>query len=128
MKAPYKTYSTYFKLMFIISIAALFSIGCNKKPKVVCATSDNVTYTKDIAPIIEVKCFKCHDAKSYKTKASHNKIYDYPSLKKMAESGLLMGSLTHKKGFIPMPYRAKQKIDTCAIALIASWINTGMKK
>ncbi len=127
MKISHCTYTTCLKSLFFIGLT-LVSIACNKKAKDLCNVSENVTYTNDIAPLIEVKCFKCHDAENYKTKASRNKIYDYPSLKKMAESGFLIGSLTHQKGFIPMPYRANKKIDTCSIALIAKWISTGMKE
>ncbi len=126
MKVSLNLYSACLKLFFIG--LTFISVACNKKPKKLCDISENITYTKDIAPLIEVKCFKCHDVENYKTKASRNKIYDYSSLKKMAESGFLIGSLTHQQGYIPMPYRANKKIDTCSIALIASWISTGMKE
>lgn len=111
------------KLAFLLIV---LTSSCNKGPK--CELSDNITYTKDIAPLIEVKCFKCHGPDVYKKKASRNKIYDYSSLKKMATSGFLMGSITHKQGFIAMPYKANQKIDTCSISLIQKWIETGMKE
>ncbi|WP_010523425.1 hypothetical protein [Aquimarina agarivorans] len=114
--------------VLIYSVIGLFLMACNNKPKVNCNTSEQITYTNDVAAVIEEKCFKCHAPDVYKQKASRNKIYDYQNLKKMAESGFLLGALTHKRGFVPMPYKANKKIDTCSIALISSWISTGMKK
>ena len=93
-----------------------------------CEQPDEITYTKDVAAVIEAKCFMCHAPDVYKKKASRNEIYDYKSLKQMAESGQLMGSITHQKGFIAMPYKKGIKIDTCSIQLIDKWIKTGMKK
>ena len=99
---------------------------CKKKPA--CATPEQVSYTKDVAPVIEAKCFMCHAPDVYKRKASRNKIFNYKSLKKMAESGQLMGSITHAQGFIAMPYKKGSKIDTCSIAIIDKWVKTGMKQ
>lgn len=104
----------------------LLTTSCNQKP--LCELPEEVTYTTTVAPIIEAKCFMCHAEDVYKTKASRNKIYTYESLKKMASSGILMGAITHQQGYIAMPYRKNEKIDTCAIATIAKWVETGMKK
>jgi len=46
----------------------------------------------------------------------------------MAESGFLIGAITHQKGFIPMPYKSGKKIDDCSIAIISKWVSTGMKE
>ena len=70
----------------------------------------------------------CHAPDVYKKKASRNKIFNYKSLKKMASSGQLIGSITHAKGFIAMPYKKGTKIDTCSISLISKWIDAGMKE
>ena len=101
-------------------------ISCNKKP--LCDIPEEITYTNQIATLIEEKCFMCHAEDVYKTKASRNKIFDYDNLKKMGESGQLVGSITHAKGYIPMPYRKGTKIDTCAIELIKKWVDLGMKE
>jgi len=117
--------SLIFKLLAAVTI--LFTLAsCGAKDE--CGLPEAVTYTKDIAPVIEAKCFMCHAPDVYKKKASRNKIFDYKSLKKMAESGQLIGSITHAKGFIAMPYKKGVKIDTCSIAIIDKWVKTGMKE
>ena len=116
--------------LFTIIAAQLFFLisSCNSKPKNDCKTPDTISYAKDIAPIIEAKCFMCHAPDVYKKKASRNKIFDYKSLKKMGGSGQLMGSITHAQGFIAMPYKKGTKIDACSIDLISKWVSTGMKE
>ena len=113
-------------LLFSAIIIVLSS--CNSKPKLNCKTPEVISYSKDVAPVIEAKCFMCHAPDLYKKKASRNKIFNYKSLKKMAESGQLIGAITHAKGFIAMPYKKGTKIDTCSIALISKWVNSGMKE
>lgn len=109
----------------IIQLSLLFN-SCNSKE--LCPLPETITYTKDIAVVIEEKCFMCHAPEVYKKKASRNKLYNYESLKKMGKSGQLLGSITHAQGYIAMPYKKGVKIDTCSIALISKWVNTGMKE
>lgn len=113
------------RLFTLSIILCLFLVGCGQKP---CPLPEQVTYTKEIAPLIEAQCFLCHAPEVYKTKASRNKIFDYSSLKAMGESGQLVGSITHATGFIAMPYRKGVKIDSCSIELIKKWVTTGMKE
>ncbi|AXT58837.1 hypothetical protein D1816_00225 [Aquimarina sp. AD10] len=97
------------------------------KNKISCQIPEEVTYSKQIKTIIETDCFLCHAQDVYKTKASRNKIFDYESLKKSGKSGVLIGSITHTKGYIAMPYKKGVKIDSCNIELIKKWVQTGMK-
>jgi len=113
-------------LVILASLFLLFLASCSNQPK--CDLPNAISYQKDIAPVIEEKCFLCHAPDVYKKKASRNKIFDYPSLKKMGESGQLIGSITHAQGYIAMPYKKGVKIDTCAILLISKWVNSGMKE
>jgi len=113
-------------ICFFVSFQLL--VSCKGESKPVCDTPKDITYTNQVAPLIEQQCFMCHAPDVYKTKASRNKIFDYPSLKKMGESGQLIGSITHAKGFIAMPYRKGTKIDSCSIALIKQWVAQGMKE
>ncbi len=119
-----KTFNYFFKALlgvFILSVT-----GCKQKP--LCELPTEVTYTQTIAPLIEAKCFMCHSQEVYKRKASRTKIYNYATLKEMGLNGALLGAITHQKGFVAMPFRKNEKIDTCSIALIAKWVETGMKK
>ncbi|MBW1297658.1 hypothetical protein [Aquimarina litoralis] len=111
-----------------VSVLFLLLNSCKGEPKEVCDIPENITYKEHIASIIEVQCFKCHAADVYKEKASRVKIFDYPSLKKMGESGQLIGSITHAQGYIAMPYRKETKIDSCVIETIKTWVNLGMQE
>ncbi len=116
---------TIVKLCIILSL--IISHSCKEK-ETECLTPEDVNYTNTIAPLVEAKCFMCHAPDTYKTKASRVKIYDYASLKKVGESGQLIGSITHAKGYIAMPFRKSEKIDSCSIVLFQKWVSSGMKK
>lgn len=128
MKNKKKSIISFVLITIAICQLQLVFNSCNVKPKIDCKAPKAISYKKDIAPVIEEKCFICHAPDVYKRKASRNKIYDYNSLKEMGESGQLVGSITHAQGFIAMPYKKGTKIDTCSIALISSWVSTGMKE
>lgn len=115
---------------FLIQLGIVFLVfSCGKKEKnVPCDIPPTVTYKTNIAPIIEQECFECHAKEVYKKKASRNKIYDYKSLKKMAQEGMLLGALNHEPGFIAMPYKKGKKIDACKIKIISAWVSSGMKE
>ncbi|KAA1248154.1 hypothetical protein [Aquimarina sp. RZ0] len=115
-------------IKIIILASFLVHYSCNGKVEKPCYTPDDITYTNQVSGLIEIHCFACHAPDVYKKKASRNKIFDYPSLKKMANSGQLIGSITHSQGYIAMPYRKGTKIDSCAIEVIKKWVKTGMKK
>ncbi|WP_271764884.1 hypothetical protein [Aquimarina algiphila] len=114
------------KKVIFLYLFLTISILNSCKEKVSCQIPEKVTYTKQIKTIIETDCFLCHAQDVYKTKASRNKIFDYESLKKMGESGVLIGSITHATGYIAMPYKKGVKIDSCNIELIKKWVQTGM--
>lgn len=110
--------------LLLVLVIAFFS--CQQGSK--CEIAEEVTYAKDIAPVIEAKCFMCHAPDVYKKKASRVKIYDYKSLVSVAQDKRLLGSIKHEQGFIAMPYKKGEKIDECSILLIESWITQGFKK
>ncbi len=117
----------YFRLTTILT-SIIMLVSCNKKDKPICDIPKDITYKNQIASVIEIQCFKCHAEDVYKEKASRSKIFDYTSLKKMGESGQLVGSITHAQGYIAMPYRKETKIDSCTIELIKTWVDLGMKE
>ncbi|GAA3509720.1 hypothetical protein GCM10022393_23160 [Aquimarina addita] len=112
----------------VILFSLFIVLSCKDNTKEICNITDDVNYTNHIASLVETHCFTCHAPDVYKKKASRNKIFDYASLKKMAESGQLIGSITHAPGFIAMPYRKGVKIDSCAIEVMKKWVVTGMKE
>lgn len=81
------------------------------------------TFNADIKPILETSCTKCHNTNN---KAGFN-FYTYESAKKAAESGELLGTIKHLKGFRKMPAYAG-KLDQAIIDKIECWVNNGMKQ
>lgn len=87
-----------------------------------CDIPETVSYEKHIVPVLEANCYKCHNDEDYASKADGNKMEGYENIKALVDKGLVYGNITHKPGFINMPYQEKQ-IDTCDIKLIKSWID-----
>lgn len=86
-------------------------------------TSKVITYTADIKPIMENSCTRCHNTNN---KGGYN-FLTLESVKKAAESGHLLGSIKHEKGFKGMPYFAG-KLDQASIDKVECWIKNGMKE
>src|SRR4249920_2070691 len=86
----------------------LFSLSCTKKNEqelsktVVCST-DSMSYSKDIVPILESNCYSCHG--NGNTGGSGGISLDgYSNLKVRVDNGQLVGCVTHAPGFVPMPF------------------------
>ncbi len=114
------------KEKLLVCISILLLVSCNNTKQ--CDLPATVTYKEHITTAIETNCFMCHAEDVYKEKASRYKIYNYEHLKKSAQSGQLIGSITHAQGYIAMPYRKGVKIDSCTIELIKKWVVTGMQQ
>lgn len=97
-----------------VSTAPAVPLDCSNKA---------LTYSKDIKPIIETNCSKCHNANE---KAGYN-FLKIESVKKAALNGELLGTIKHQKGFPKMPEFA-HKLDQVYIDKIECWINNGMKE
>jgi hypothetical protein len=115
------------KRVFIFSFAIvsfiITSCAYVKKDLVTipCVIADSVTYTKDIAPIIQTNCFQCHSSAS---NISGIPLESYTELKFYADNGYLYGTLSHSSGFKPMP-DGGAKLSDCMLATIKKWIDTG---
>jgi hypothetical protein len=81
----------------------------------------NISLSDDIMPIFEMKCAGCHASGV----ASGNVVLDtYNGINTVAQSGQLIGALSHAAGFSPMPQGLDQ-LDECTINKIKSWIGDG---
>jgi len=111
--------------------AVLFSfvllIGCyNDKeymlyPETNCTAPVNPSYQTDIAPVINQQCVSCHSGSF----ASGNVILDsYTEVKKYANNGKLVGTITWTSGFSQMPKNGN-KLSSCHIQAIQVWIAAG---
>ncbi len=81
----------------------------------------NLSYAKDILPIIETNCYRCHDAAN---NFGDITLEGYDNLRKWVDSGELLGAIKREPGFSPMPQGAS-KLGDCLIEQIESWINQG---
>ncbi len=83
--------------------------------------SGEVSYTVDIAPILELSCTSCHNAGFSSGGIS---VDGYDDVKNVVDLGRLLGPLRHDAGFSPMP-RGAPKLDDCSITLFQEWIAQG---
>ena len=102
--------------LFIKSPSDLFTLKFSK------LIQNDISYSKDIKPIIEAKCIRCHND-NYKAGYNFKKI---ESLKRAGTNGKLIGSIKHIKGFHKMP-RMDKKLDQVQIDKIDTWVKNGMK-
>ncbi|HTE10408.1 MAG TPA: hypothetical protein VK645_05545 [Chitinophagaceae bacterium] len=108
---------------FIVLMVVSGGCAYTKKDvvEIPCAVADNISYTTDIAPIIEANCAGCHSAASL---TSGILLDNYDGLKYYAQNGYLYGDISHAPGFRPMP-DGEAKLNNCIIATIKKWIDTG---
>lgn len=85
-----------------------------------CSTT-GVTYTSVVEPLINNKCYKCHDATS---NSGNINLEGYANLKKYVDSGELLGAIKHSPGFSAMPKNEAKLVD-CDIEKIQVWVNDG---
>ena len=83
--------------------------------------SINVSYSGTIAPMLKLYCSGCHNS----TTSSAGIILDnYTSAVANANNGQIIGAVTAKKGFVPMP-QSGNALSACKIAEIRRWIVLG---
>jgi len=86
----------------------------------VCDTTD-VSYTQDIAPILNTSCNGCHASAINIANVS---LDQHTAVKKYVDNGKLIGVIRHDPGFSAMPSGAP-KIADCSIQKIQAWIEAG---
>ncbi len=116
-----------FSIIVLLSVitVSIYLVSCVYVKKdlvqIPCIIADSVSYSKDIAPIIQTYCFQCHSSAS---NISGIPLETYTELKFYADNGYLYGTLSHASGFIPMP-DGGQQLNDCKLATIKKWIDTG---
>lgn len=117
-------------LGYAASALIVIAIGCSKRsedsftttppPTSECDTV-NMKYTADVVPILSANCYSCHGNGN----ASAGVTLDsYAGVKFVAESGDLIGTITHASGYPAMP-QGGAKLSDCDINKIKSWIANG---
>jgi len=91
----------------------------------VCDTLD-LSFALNIQPIFEAQCTGCHG--NINPERGIN-LTTHAGIRAVAQTGQLVGSITHTSPYIPMPYSIpgapREKLDDCSIDKIKAWINAG---
>lgn len=82
---------------------------------------DQVTYSGDIIPILQQRCYNCHGPGQNQGNLNFE---DYDGLQRIVGTGQLLGSVRHEAGFSPMPEGAGM-IPECEIRKLEKWIEEG---
>ena len=80
-----------------------------------------VTFSGTVQPILNTYCISCHSGPNANNGI---RVEDYATVKMLIPNGKLLGSITHSRGFSPMPLGAN-KLSECDIAKIRQWIVRG---
>ena len=84
-------------------------------------TTENMSYSNDIAPILTTYCIGCHRS----SVANGGVIIDnYSSVREIALNGRLYGAISWESGYINMPFN-QEKLSECNISKIKAWIDEG---
>lgn len=103
-------------------IAAWISQGANNNN---CSDgncdSSNVTFSSGVNPILQSKCIGCHNNNLASGQVN---LFGHANVNIYAQSGSLLGSITHANGYFPMP-KGSPMLSDCEIALVRTWIRNG---
>src|SRR4051794_18664282 len=108
--------------------AMISFMGCSKQSEdkltanAVCDTT-NVSYAADVVPILVNNCYECHGA-GHTAGSGGIQLEGYSHIKVYADNGYLSGNISHKPGYIGMPY-GRPKLPACEINTVVAWVNQG---
>jgi mono/diheme cytochrome c family protein len=112
----------------IIGALVLYLAGCSKTSEdklagsTTCDTT-NVSYSKQIVPILQNNCYACHGSGNTAGSGGID-LSTYTALKGWANNGYLVGNVTHASGYVGMPY-GLPKLPSCEVNTIVAWVNQG---
>ncbi len=107
-------------LLLVVLSGCYYDVEEVLYPSTGCDTLD-ISFNKDIVPIIEVACYACHSAEA---NFANITLEGYEMLSIYVANKKLIGSIKYEAGFSPMPKGAAKLLD-CEIEKIESWINNG---
>ena len=118
---------------FIFIGIFLLSLSCSKKVESSIPTSSTnssinkcydtvaISYQKNIQPILNTHCIKCHDA------STAQNFTTFAGTLPFAKSGILENCITGTNGEILMPPKSSSTMDSCSIKQLHYWIKQGCK-
>ncbi len=112
---------------FAVILCVVVLTGCYDDKEIIlypesaCTPPATPSYQTDVVPILSQHCSSCH-AGGF---ASGNVLLDsYAEVKKYADNGKLMGTITWSSGYSPMPKNGN-KLTNCHITTIQAWVTAG---
>jgi hypothetical protein len=83
----------------------------------------NVKFSTTVKPILQSSCWSCH-SNNNATSGGGFRLEDYADVKVSADNGSLLGTISHKSQYNPMPLNGPS-LDNCSISIIKLWIDAG---
>ena len=119
------TYRHLIKWIQLSSVVMLLGCVYNSEedlmPPISTCETDNVSYSGEVLPIFENRCYKCH-ADAFRQ--GNINLEGYDRVKLLVDNGRLLGAIKHQPGFTPMPQN-EGMLPECDIYIIQSWIING---
>jgi len=116
-----------YKILTVVIVASgLVFTGCYYDNKTdlygttACDTSA-VTYTKDIATLVNQQCAGCHNASSPSAGIA---LYDYNTTKSCCQTGKFVGSVKQDGTASNMP-KGGSKWGSCELSKLDAWVRKG---
>jgi hypothetical protein len=113
---------SYILAMCMIFSSCYYDVEADLYPELSCVTTD-MSFSKDIEPLINTNCNGCH---SIAANQGNVMLEGYDNAKKYVDNEGLLGSISHKSGYSPMP-KSGAKLSDCNISKIQAWITQGSK-
>jgi mono/diheme cytochrome c family protein len=101
-----------------IDLGAFTDRGCEDE---VCDSLQNVSYVADIKPIMDLHCVGCHNVDNA---TAGFELDSYDLVSGLAQSDILLGTLTGDPAYVSMPWNAPPLSD-CNIERVRVWIQEG---
>jgi hypothetical protein len=124
MKKQIFTLNSIIQSMLLLVI--LTTTGCYKDNEETLygndCNTDNVSFSATITPLINNNCVSCHSGGSPSGDIS---LSNYSEISAVANSGKLMGAISHEAGFSAMP-QGSSKLSDCSISQVEAWIAQGL--
>lgn len=115
----------YFSILFFFS-SCYYDKEEKLYPAPSCELSGEISFSKDLAPILESKCSSCHDAANASSIGGGLVIVSYTEVKASVEKNGLISSIKQDGSASPMP-KNNTKLTSCQISAFESWVFNGMK-
>jgi len=100
-----------------------YDVGEELEITVTCA-GENISFTKEIIPILEANCINCHNPDQAQGNVN---LIGYQNIAVYVDDGSLLGSIRHDSGFSPMTENVPSLSD-CEIQQVSTWIDEGAQE